>query len=105
MRPASEEAKQASWLTSQQPDVFLVSKPESPQSAVEIVGAAKNGRKVYVSFIAGNTFDTLPRGEKCVAMKSWRCRKLKMVISGRTCESCASHASRATRRIPKRCGS
>jgi general secretion pathway protein E len=88
-----EESKQASWLTSQQPDVLLVSKPESPQTAQDLVKAAKDGRRVYVSLVAGNVADTISAWKKvCGGDEKLAVSALKMVISGRTlrklCEAC-----------------
>jgi general secretion pathway protein E len=90
---AVEESKQASWLTSQQPDVLLVSKPESPQTAQDLVKAAKDGRRVYVSLVAGNVSETISAWKKvCGGDEKLAVSALKMVISGRTlrklCEAC-----------------
>jgi type II secretory ATPase GspE/PulE/Tfp pilus assembly ATPase PilB-like protein len=88
----ADEAKQAAWITSQQPDVLLVSKPESPQTAQELIKAAKDGRRIYVSFVAGTTADTLSMWRKLVGDDKLAMSQLKMVISGRTlrklCEAC-----------------
>ena len=82
--PPAEEAKQAAWITSQQPDVLLVSKPESPQTATELIKAAKDGRRIYVSLISGSTADTLTLWRKLVGDDKAAMSQLKMVISGRT---------------------
>jgi type IV pilus assembly protein PilB len=81
---AAEESKQASWLTSQQPDVLLVSKPESAETAATLVRTAKEGRKIYVSMVAGNTFDTLSAWRKLCGDEKLAMSQLKMVIAGRT---------------------
>jgi type II secretory ATPase GspE/PulE/Tfp pilus assembly ATPase PilB-like protein len=87
----SEEAKQVSWILSQQPDVMLVSKPESAQTAAEMIKNSKE-RRIYVSMIAGNTFDTLAHWRKLVGDDKLAMSQLKMVISGRTlrklCAAC-----------------
>jgi general secretion pathway protein E len=90
---AVEETKQASWLVSQQPDVLLVSKPESPQTVQEMVKAAKDGRRVYVSLVAGNTAEAVSAWRKvCGGDDKLAMSALKMVIAGRTlrklCEAC-----------------
>jgi type II secretory ATPase GspE/PulE/Tfp pilus assembly ATPase PilB-like protein len=81
---AAEEQKLVNWILSQQPDAMLISKPESAQSAAELIQAAKQGRRVYVSTIAGSTFDTLSWWRKLVGDDKLALSQLKMVISGRT---------------------
>jgi type II secretory ATPase GspE/PulE/Tfp pilus assembly ATPase PilB-like protein len=80
----TEEAKQVGWIVSQQPDVVLVGKPESPQTAAEIIKGAKEGRRIYVSLVAPNTFDTLTLWRKLVGNDELAMSQLKMIISGRT---------------------
>jgi len=82
--PAAEEAKQVGWIISQQPDVVLVGKPESPQTAAEIIKGSKEGRRIYVSLVAPNTFDTLTLWRKLVGNDELALSQLKMIISGRT---------------------
>jgi type II secretory ATPase GspE/PulE/Tfp pilus assembly ATPase PilB-like protein len=82
--PAAEETKQIAWMVSQQPDVMLVGKPEAPQSAVEMIKGAKEGRRIYVSLVAPNTFDTLTLWRKLVGNDELAMSQLKMIISGRT---------------------
>lgn len=80
----AEEAKQASWLISQQPDVLLVSKLESPDTASEMVKAAKENHVAYASFIAGSTADTISQWRKICNDDKLAMSQLKLVISGRT---------------------
>jgi type IV pilus assembly protein PilB len=80
----AEETKQASWIGSQQPDVLLVSKPQSQQTALELIKVAKEGRRIYVSFEGANTAETLATWRKLVGDDKQALSQLKMVISGRT---------------------
>jgi type II secretory ATPase GspE/PulE/Tfp pilus assembly ATPase PilB-like protein len=80
----AEEAKQVGWIISQQPDVVLVGKPESPQTAAEIIKGSKEGRRIYVSLVAPNSFDTLTLWRKLVGNDELALSQLKMIISGRT---------------------
>jgi len=53
----AEEEKLENWIISQQPDVVLVSKPESPAGVQQLIKFAKDGRRVYFTFNAPSTFD------------------------------------------------
>jgi type II secretory ATPase GspE/PulE/Tfp pilus assembly ATPase PilB-like protein len=88
----AEEAKLASWIVSQQPDVALLSKPESSQAAMDLIKAAKDGRRVYFAFNAGSTVDALNLWIKLVGDPKLAVSQLQMVICGRIlrklCNAC-----------------
>ena len=79
----AEEAKLASWIVSQQPDVVLFSKPESAQGVSDLIKAAKDGRRIYFAINASNTFDALWMWCKLVGDNKLAVSQLQMVISGR----------------------
>jgi type II secretory ATPase GspE/PulE/Tfp pilus assembly ATPase PilB-like protein len=89
---AAEEEKLASWIVSQQPDAVLISKPESPQTAVEMIKYAKTGKRVYFSFNAGSTFEALSIWRKLVGDDKLAVSQLQMIVCGRIvrklCEAC-----------------
>jgi type II secretory ATPase GspE/PulE/Tfp pilus assembly ATPase PilB-like protein len=80
--PPEEEAKQVSWIVSQQPDVLLVSKPQSPDTARELIKLAKT-KRVYVSFVASDASEALSLWRKLVGEDKLALSQLKMVIAGR----------------------
>jgi general secretion pathway protein E len=87
-----EEAKLANWIISQQPDVVLVSKPESPKTAAEFIKAAKEGKRIYFSFNAASTFEALSAWKKLVGDDKLAVSQLQMIICGRIlrklCSAC-----------------
>lgn len=88
---AAEEAKQVRWILSQLPDVLLVGKPESSDSAVELVKAAAE-RRVYVSLVASSTFEALNQWRKLVGDDKLAVQNLQLIICGRNlrrlCNAC-----------------
>ncbi len=78
-----EEAKMASWIISQQPNVVLMSKPQSPAAAVELIKSSKDGRRIYFSLVAGSTFEALAIWRKLVGDDKLAVSQLQMVICGR----------------------
>jgi general secretion pathway protein E len=87
-----EEAKLAGWIVSQQPDVVLISKPESPAGLSELIRSTKDGRRVYVSFNASDTIEALWTWCKMVGDNKLAVSQLQMIINGRTlrklCNAC-----------------
>ena len=88
----AEETKQVSWILSQQPDVLLVTKPEASATAKELIAAAKNGRRIYITYTASSVFEAIGMWRKVVGDDKLALSQLKMVIVGRTlrklCEAC-----------------
>ena len=88
----AEEQKLASWIVSQQPDVLLLSKPESPAAVIDLIQLAKEGKRVYFSFNANSTFEALAAFCKLVGDPKLAVSQLQMVICGRTlrklCSAC-----------------
>jgi type II secretory ATPase GspE/PulE/Tfp pilus assembly ATPase PilB-like protein len=87
-----EEAKLSGWIISQQPDVVLLAKPESPQSVIEFIKVAKEGKHVYFSFNANSTIEALWIFCKLVGDNKLAVSQLQMIINGRVlrklCSAC-----------------
>ena len=79
----AEETKMVNWILSQQPEVILVSKPEAPESALSLIKAAVDGRRIYVSMVANSAFDTLAAWQKLVGDDTAALSHLNLVINGR----------------------
>lgn len=90
--PATEEAKTVDWVISQEPDVILINKIENPQSALELIKFAQQGKRVYVSMRSANVFDALTQWRKLVGDDSLAVEALAMAINGRVlrilCNNC-----------------
>jgi general secretion pathway protein E len=88
----AEEAKLANWIVSQQPDVALISKPESSEAAIDLIKAAKDGRRIYFAFNASSTFEALWMWCKLVGDNKLAVSQLQMIINGRIlrklCNAC-----------------
>ncbi len=88
---AAVEAKLVNWVVSQQPDVALLSKPESPQAAADLIKYAKDHR-VYFGIVANNTLEALSIWRKFVGDDALAVSNLKLVINGRNlrklCSAC-----------------
>jgi type II secretory ATPase GspE/PulE/Tfp pilus assembly ATPase PilB-like protein len=87
-----EEAKQANWIISQQPDVILLSRPESPAAAGELIRAAGDARRVYFSFYANSAFEALSIWRKFIGDDKLAVSNLNLIINGRVlrklCSAC-----------------
>lgn len=90
--PAAEESKTVDWVISQEPDVILINKIESPQSALELIKFAKQGKRVYVALRSANVFEAMTQWRKLVGDDSLAVETLSMVINGRVlrilCNNC-----------------
>jgi general secretion pathway protein E len=88
----AEEAKQVSWVVSQEPDVLLVTSVEDPKSAADLAKFASPERRVYVSLRASNSLDALRQWRKLVGDDALAMKSLKAVIVGRLvrrlCSAC-----------------
>jgi type IV pilus assembly protein PilB len=88
---AAEEAKLANWIISQQPDVVLMSKPESPQGVADLIKYAKD-HHVYFSFSASSAFEALYMFKKLVGDDRLAASNLNLSINGRNlrklCAAC-----------------
>lgn len=78
-----EEAKQVEWVTSQEPDVLMMSEISDPASAKALVAYANSGKRAYVGIRAGSTFEALEQWQKLVGDASAAIKPVIMVISGR----------------------
>lgn len=89
---AEEEAKLASWIVSQQPDVILLAKPEGSAACAELIKAAKDGRRIYFSFNANTTFEALAMWMKLIGDDKLAASQLQLIINGRVlrrlCSAC-----------------
>src|SRR5687767_7613404 len=56
--PPAEEAKVASWVVSQEPDVVLIDKVEDPRTAADLAKFAKE-KRAYVGIRAANASDAI----------------------------------------------
>jgi general secretion pathway protein E len=87
-----EEAKLANWIISQQPDVVLMARPESPAAAGELMRAAGDTRRVYFSFYANSTFEALSIWRKFVGDDKLAVSNLNLILNGRVlrklCNAC-----------------
>jgi type II secretory ATPase GspE/PulE/Tfp pilus assembly ATPase PilB-like protein len=88
----AEEYKMVDWVISQEPDGIFINKIEDPRSAVDLIGYAKNGKRVYVAMRAASTFEALTQWRKLVADDNLAVEALEMVINGRVlrklCNNC-----------------
>jgi type II secretory ATPase GspE/PulE/Tfp pilus assembly ATPase PilB-like protein len=88
----AEEAKQVSWVVSQEPDVLLVTSVEDPKSAQDLAKFAAGDRRVYIGMRAGNATDALKQWRKLVGSDSAAAKNLKAVVAGRLvrrlCSAC-----------------
>ena len=87
-----EEAKQVSWVVSQEPDVIMITSIEDPKSAKELATYTTDAKRRVTSACASNTFETIRRWRKLVGDDNVAFKNLKMVISGRLvrrlCSAC-----------------
>ena len=87
-----EESKLSNWIISQQPDIVLVSKAESAETAAAMIKSSKEGRRIYFSFNANNTFDALWMWCKLVGDPKLAVSSLQMILCGRVlrklCSAC-----------------
>jgi type II secretory ATPase GspE/PulE/Tfp pilus assembly ATPase PilB-like protein len=81
--PPAEEAKQVSWVVSQEPDVLLVSSIEDPQSATDLAKFAAGERRAYIGLRAGSALDALRQWRKLVSNDALAMKNLKAIIVGR----------------------
>jgi type II secretory ATPase GspE/PulE/Tfp pilus assembly ATPase PilB-like protein len=78
-----EEAKQAEWLISQEPHIFMIDKIEDPKTALAVVRHAAAGKRAYVGMRASSTFDALSQWRKLVGDDKVALKHLRLVINGR----------------------
>jgi len=79
--PAEEQQKVA-WVTSQEPDVLMVSEVQDPQSAADIVKFSKE-KRAYVGMRAASVLDALTAWRKLVGNDELAMKNLTMVINSR----------------------
>jgi general secretion pathway protein E len=88
----ADEAKQVSWVISQEPDVVMISSIEDPRSAADLAKFAGEKRRVYVAFRTGSTLEAVRQWRKLVGDDNLALKKVKAVIGGRLvrrlCSAC-----------------
>ena len=88
----SEEAKMAAWVTSQEPEVIMVSRLEDPRSAQDMIKFASAGKRAYIGLRAGSTFEAIAQWRKLVGDDKAAMKHLSLVIAGRVarrlCDAC-----------------
>jgi general secretion pathway protein E len=80
---AEEETTLVNWILSQQPNVMLVSKPESSQTAKALIEGATGDRRIYVAMNANSTFEALSAWVKLVGDEKLAVKRLQLIINGR----------------------
>jgi type II secretory ATPase GspE/PulE/Tfp pilus assembly ATPase PilB-like protein len=80
---AEDERKQVDWVISQEPDVVLLNKIESPGTAADLIGFAAKGHKGYVALRAGGVADAIEQWRKLVGDDRAALSELTLVIAGR----------------------
>ena len=80
---ADEELKLVSWVMSQEPDAVLVSKVDDRQTALDLIGFGKEGKRVYIGVRAGSTFEALEQWVKLVGNAADATEALRLIICGR----------------------
>lgn len=78
----ADEAKQTSWVISQEPDVILISRIESQKTARDLIAFARE-KRVYVGLQAGSTFEALEQWRKLVGDDKTASSELRLIINGR----------------------
>jgi type II secretory ATPase GspE/PulE/Tfp pilus assembly ATPase PilB-like protein len=81
---AADEAKQVSWVISQEPDVILAATIEDSNSARDLAGYSENPKKrAYVGLRSSNTFESLRHWRKLVGDDNLAIGGLRMIIASR----------------------
>jgi len=78
-----EEARQAEWVVSQEPDVLMMSQVNDPRAAAALVRFAGTGKRVYVGLRASSTFEALNAWRKIVGDDKAALKNLRLIINGR----------------------
>jgi general secretion pathway protein E len=89
--PPAEEAKLASWVISQEPDVILIDKVEDPRTAADMLKFAKE-KRAYVGLRAGTAAEAIEQWRRVVGNTDLALENLRLVIAGRVvrklCQAC-----------------
>jgi type II secretory ATPase GspE/PulE/Tfp pilus assembly ATPase PilB-like protein len=89
----AEEAKQVTWVVSQEPDVVLMASIEDSNSARDLAGYAENpAKRVYVGLRSGSALEALRHWRKLVGDDNLVANSLRLIIAARTvrvlCPAC-----------------
>lgn len=79
---SADEAKQTSWVISQEPDVVLISKIESQTTARDLIAFARE-KRVYVGLVANSALEALDQWRKLVGDDKTAASELRLIINGR----------------------
>jgi type II secretory ATPase GspE/PulE/Tfp pilus assembly ATPase PilB-like protein len=89
--PPAEEAKVASWVISQEPDVILIDKVEDQRTAADLLKYAKE-KRAYVGIRASNASDAIEQWRRLVGSTEQALEPLRLVIATRVvrklCTAC-----------------
>lgn len=83
---ADDEAAKIDWVASQDPDVIMLDRMESPKSAataIRYISESEHPRRVYVGMRAGSTAEAIEQWRKLAGTDAQALAALKMVICGR----------------------
>ena len=81
--PQAEEARVASWVTSQDPDVILCGGLETSEAARIVAEFASRGKRVYVGVRANDVFSAIDAWKRLVGDASLAVGSLRAVVAGR----------------------
>jgi type IV pilus assembly protein PilB len=79
----AEEAKQVSWVCSQEPDILVSSPVESAQAARELIRFAANGKRAYIGVRAADAFEAVEQWRKLVGDDELALSQVRTVIAGK----------------------
>ncbi len=91
-REPAEASDKLRWITSQEPDVVMVSDAPDAAAAEELLRFAATGKMVYVGLRAASTFDALGQWERIVGNSKKALADVRLVVAGRVvrrlCNAC-----------------
>ena len=91
-REPNETADKLRWITSQEPDVVMLSEAPDAVAAEEVLRFAATGKMVYVGLRAANTFDALGQWERIVGNSKKALADVRLAVAGRVvrklCNAC-----------------
>lgn len=91
-REPGETSDKLRWITSQEPDVVMLSEAPDAAAADEVLRFAATGKMVYVGLRAANTFDALGQWERIVGNSKKALADVRLAVAGRVvrklCNAC-----------------
>src|SRR5690606_5276320 len=87
-----EEAKQANWLISQEPEVLGITELSDPKAAQDLARFGLTGKRAYVGLRTNNTFEALAAWRKLVGDDKLAMDSVRLIINARVirrlCSAC-----------------